>query len=709
MAKILLLFCMEGNLCHLPRAKTALACYVCFYLTAYYLEPLLQPYLFLMLWVFGAGLLFLLCSVVLLAMKFRLIREQSIRFGSYAACIVLAIFAGLSLRHFAEQQLSHNSFGMNPAQVRIYFGRVDRDAFPAARDDSFLFTLKLLATSDGRYLLTSAKGRVLVRAGRPNPMPGLGQLVAVEASIKDVEVSETGKGQKKNRSRRDIPFSRAAPETIELFRTEEPEQAKHLPDLESPVNLVTSNPVTSDPVTSNPFTSKAIARTGGITGGMDRDPLIPLTNKTGKADKAGGITQQYLIQLIPPWQMFWQKLWHQRSAMRQTLFGSLRSLFPAAGRDLFLALLFGQSDELPERVKEHFRLSGSIHLLALSGFHVGILAAIVSFLLRRALGLRPSLLCGSAILSLYLWLVGPLPSLIRAVLMFLLFNGCKFFLRNGDGFSILALSALLQTGFFPAAALSLSFQLSYAALLGLILFAGRCNTLALLAHYRLCCLCRSRSIWALVFWPFAHLSGKRRHTRNLGFNFSFSFGFNFRFRCGQSLRLCGSVLLKLCSGLLKFLSRFLLQGMAVTVAVLLCSAPILIANFGRIYWVGLPASLVETPLITLYMWISLLLWPLAGLLQSYGQETLLAMMQEGYRYLYRFTLAPMEFFAQAQPWSFYRDETLLVSQLLLYLLLSGAILVLLYRYELRRLLKYLEPAGLRFRALRKNPFPRYRL
>ena len=455
-------------------------------------------------------------------------------------------------------------------------------------------------------------------------MPGLYEMVAVRAPIKSFLSDRDGQVGRR------ILFSRAPAQSIEIFRQSD---------------LDKSALATRSPGKDSPFASKAAAYQTAYTA-QNKATQSELQIRKYFPTKNSNNLKALIAQ-----KNF--AVWEERSRLRRKLFAGLQELFPASGRDLFQALLLGASEELPEWVKENFRRSGAMHILALSGFHVGILAGIAGFLLRRPLGQSRSLVCSSLILLFYLWLVGPLPSLTRAVLMFLLFNSCKLLLRRADGLCILALSALLQTQIFPASALRLSFQLSYAALLGLILFGGRCNTLALMAHARLL-----KAVSLLLLRVF------KRHP-------------NTDNRQGSH---------KMWISLLRPLSlilKLIMQGMAVTLAVLLCSSPILIAQFGQLQWIGILASLVQTPLITLYMWLSLCFWPIARLLA--GQGPLFALLQNLYTEIYRLTLAPMEFFARVEPWLFRAPETgqILKGPLLFYLLLFFAIITTLYRYELR--------------------------
>ena len=603
---------LYNDIPHAPNAKTALLCATLGYLAAYYFA--LPLYL-------GWSIITIFCCLFSgylgFTSKFWL---WLFRAFMYLLCILVGAMGGKATRDRAEMQYEYSSLGMESENIQIYFGRVEQDAVPH-KEGGFRFIVQLFASSDGKDLLTSAGGRVFVRAKPENPMPGLYELVAVHAPIKSFLSDRDGQVGRR------ILFSRAPAQSIEIF---------HKSDLD----FASLNK-------SNPFALKAVAYQMAYGKSNIR--------QTTKAKPGNLKIYKYLTdQNIDNFKALTAKknfaVWETRSRMRSKLFASLQNLFPASGRDLFQALLLGASEELPEWVKENFRRSGAMHILALSGFHVGILAGIVGFLLRRPLGQSRSLVCSSLILFFYLWLVGPLPSLTRAVLMFLLLNACKFFLRRADGLCILALSALLQTLIFPASALRLSFQLSYAALLGIICFGGRCNTLALMAHARI-------------------LQGFHKVTLQ---------------------KFCQPVFLSVLQPISLAL-RLAMQGMGVTLAVLLCSSPILIARFGQLQWIGIFASLVETPIITLYMWLSLCFWPIAWLLQITGQGAILTLLQNLYTQWYWATLAPMEFFARVDPWIFTEPENaeILIKPLMIYVLLFLAIITILYRYELRWVIRQL--------------------
>jgi competence protein ComEC len=138
---------------------------------------------------------------------------------------------------------------------------------------------------------------------------------------------------------------------------------------------------------------------------------------------------------------------------------------------LALALLLGIKDNLDMGLSALYRDAGCSYVLALSGMHLAVLAAIIAFLFKKSLGLRGAAITGAFIIVLYCFIVGPLPSLTRAALMYLLGVLAVLGALKRDALSLLAMAFLIQIGTSPRAGLSLSFILSYVALAG-ILSAG---------------------------------------------------------------------------------------------------------------------------------------------------------------------------------------------------------------------------------------------
>lgn len=121
-------------------------------------------------------------------------------------------------------------------------------------------------------------------------------------------------------------------------------------------------------------------------------------------------------------------------------------------------------------VRDAFARAGLAHLMALSGQNVAILVTALSFLLARTrlkLWRYPLLL---ACLPLYLWLVGPSPSVTRAVIMAALaLMGLWVGRGRLDFFSVVALAASGSLLWHPGWLFDVGFQLSFLAVLGLSL------------------------------------------------------------------------------------------------------------------------------------------------------------------------------------------------------------------------------------------------
>jgi len=139
---------------------------------------------------------------------------------------------------------------------------------------------------------------------------------------------------------------------------------------------------------------------------------------------------------------------------------------------LALALLLGIRDNLDSDFAALYRNAGCSYILALSGMHLAILVSLVSFLLKKPLGLRLAAISGAVIIIAYCFIVGPLPSLNRAALMYLLGVVAALGMLKRDMLSLLCLAFLLQIIAAPQSGFSLSFILSYLALAG-ILVIGR--------------------------------------------------------------------------------------------------------------------------------------------------------------------------------------------------------------------------------------------
>lgn len=138
----------------------------------------------------------------------------------------------------------------------------------------------------------------------------------------------------------------------------------------------------------------------------------------------------------------------------------------AVHRELAEALLLGRGAP-PE--KPLFRRSGLLHLLAVSGAHLAIAAALGAWLLRAAgLGWWWRQLALAALLCGYAWLTDGSPATLRALVMALAVVAYGLLAREPHPLGALALAALALLAVDPGMARDLGFQLSLAAVLGLV-------------------------------------------------------------------------------------------------------------------------------------------------------------------------------------------------------------------------------------------------
>ncbi len=216
---------------------------------------------------------------------------------------------------------------------------------------------------------------------------------------------------------------------------------------------------------------------------------------------------------------------------------------------LLRGMVLGQDERISQAVREDFRASGLAHLLAVSGQNVMLLAALALPLLMFAgCGLRARLAVLAALVAIYVPLAGAGPSLQRAGVMGLAGIAAMAASRPASRSYALLLAAVATLAWNPRAWADPGWQLSFAAVVGILALGV----------------------------PLARIL--RRAVDELG-------------AAPEALRVGGHALA---------------DGIAITLAATLATAPLLAHHFDAVSLAGLPANVLALPVVAPAMWLGML-------------------------------------------------------------------------------------------------------
>ncbi len=161
--------------------------------------------------------------------------------------------------------------------------------------------------------------------------------------------------------------------------------------------------------------------------------------------------------------------------LREWAYHEVYHLFPAPEAPLLAGILLGIESDLPPGLERAFQNTGTAHIIAISGFNIAILATLFSSIFRRIFSHWWALAVSVLAITGYTLLVGAGASVVRAAVMGSLgLLGAQLGRRSVGwaGLNTLAFTALLMCLPNPDLLWDASFQLSFAATLGLILYAS---------------------------------------------------------------------------------------------------------------------------------------------------------------------------------------------------------------------------------------------
>ena len=137
-------------------------------------------------------------------------------------------------------------------------------------------------------------------------------------------------------------------------------------------------------------------------------------------------------------------------------------------------MLLGDKSSLPAETYEAFKRSGIAHLLAISGLHIGLIAAAVTWLFNsRGLSIRLRLALTAVVVGVFCLLIGLPASAVRAYVMCLLVIAAMAAGRSYNAPLAMAAASLLILTFDPLALFDMGFVLSFTTVLGISLLLAR--------------------------------------------------------------------------------------------------------------------------------------------------------------------------------------------------------------------------------------------
>lgn len=157
--------------------------------------------------------------------------------------------------------------------------------------------------------------------------------------------------------------------------------------------------------------------------------------------------------------------------MRQRLLGRYRqSAMEEDAYGVLAAMALGDRSALTSEVRETYSVTGASHVLALSGLHLGIIYMLLS---RLTFGRRRFWL-GQSIMVVCIWafafLTGLSPSIVRSATMISVYAVFSVGGRGRASLNLLAFAAMVILLFDPSALFDVGFQLSFMAVLSILLF-----------------------------------------------------------------------------------------------------------------------------------------------------------------------------------------------------------------------------------------------
>lgn len=149
--------------------------------------------------------------------------------------------------------------------------------------------------------------------------------------------------------------------------------------------------------------------------------------------------------------------------------GNIKKLFEERQASILNSILLGNNQDIDEETKESFRNSGIYHILVVSGAHMSYIILGITYLLEKInMSSRKKAILKVLGIVFFMLLTTKSISVTRAGIMGIITLGASFFYRRKDIINIVCLSMLIILIYNPYSINSISFQLSYGGVIGIL-------------------------------------------------------------------------------------------------------------------------------------------------------------------------------------------------------------------------------------------------
>ncbi|MBL0357748.1 MAG: ComEC family competence protein [Chitinophagaceae bacterium] len=163
-------------------------------------------------------------------------------------------------------------------------------------------------------------------------------------------------------------------------------------------------------------------------------------------------------------------------ATREKILASLQKNIGSSKDELGIAeaLLIGYTNDLDKDLVQAYSNTGVVHIIAISGMHLGLIYGMLIWLFARVPGIKRSKAAQAVLILSCLWLfsllTGGSASVIRSAVMFSFITVGRMFFKESSIYSSLAASAFVMLCYNPYYLWDVGFQLSYLAVVGIVVF-----------------------------------------------------------------------------------------------------------------------------------------------------------------------------------------------------------------------------------------------